>query len=142
MKINKEIFLKFLEDGDWDNDKTFSLFQRLTKEISEQEQATGRFQRNVGNYQSALGGLGDKFGKVTALAGGFGLAVGGTELIQKGAEQLINLTKAQKEVEKFFDLDAQASDRFTSKLVAMANTFDVSREEIGLLMAGVSEEAL
>lgn len=32
MKINKEIFLKFLEDGDWDNDKTFSLFQRLTKE--------------------------------------------------------------------------------------------------------------
>lgn len=32
MKINKEIFFKFLECEDWDNDKTFSLFQRLTKE--------------------------------------------------------------------------------------------------------------
>ena len=32
--------------------------QELTQEISEAEQATGRFQRNVGNYSSAFNGLG------------------------------------------------------------------------------------
>jgi len=32
MKLNKEIFLKFLESPDWNNEKIHNLFERVTKE--------------------------------------------------------------------------------------------------------------
>lgn len=73
----------------------------LNTAISKQEQATGRFQRNVGNYADgvtkAFGGMFGQFGSMAATGGPVGVAVAGTvalgAALKKTADDAAELQK-------------------------------------------------
>jgi TP901 family phage tail tape measure protein len=53
-----------------------------TASVTKLEQSTGRHQRNVGNYSSALDGLKGKFRGLIGVASQFGLALGGVAILK------------------------------------------------------------
>lgn len=67
---------------------------QTTVAVTKLEQATGRHQRNVGNYASALDGLNNKFSKITSVAGQFGLALGGFALVRSGVQTIKEYTQS------------------------------------------------
>lgn len=74
--------------------------QKLTNEIKAQEGATGRFQRNVGNYGSAIAnGVGKAFGAIKTIANILpGLGVSGVFLaIYQGVKALADISSTAKD---------------------------------------------
>lgn len=113
--------------------------QSLTAEISEQEQATGRFQRNVGNY---AGGIREAFagaipggqaltaaftGPQAAIAG----AVAGIGAASKAIYELQQRIEGQRrEVQLLTQVTGQELDVLTAKTAATAQTFDVDFNQV------------
>ena len=105
----------------------------LTDDIKNQEFATQRFGRNVGNYtesiQEAFAGMipgGELLsGAIAGPAAAIGAAV---TVIQKGGEALINLTKRieaqRKEVQALTDASGSDLDAYTAKIAAISETFN------------------
>lgn len=106
--------------------------QSLTDEISAQEEATGRFQRNVGNY---AGGIRDAFASAipggqaltAALATPAGLVAGVVAGVAAGGKALFDLQQRieaqRKEVQLTTEATGAALDELTAKTAASAQTF-------------------
>ena len=106
----------------------------LTKEISEQEQATGRFQRKVGNY---AGGIREAFasvipngqlltGALTVPVGAINAAVGAIGAVSKALFDLQQRIEGQrKEVELLTGAIGNELDILTAKTAATSQTFGV-----------------
>lgn len=107
---------------------------QLNEDISEQEQATGRFQRNVGNY---AGGIREAFASVIpngqlltgALTGPVGAITAAVGAIGAGSKALFDLQQRiegqRKEVELLTGAIGNELDILTAKTAATSQTFGV-----------------
>lgn len=65
-----------------------------TASVTKLEQSTGRHQRNVGNYGSALDGLKGKFRSLVGVASQFGVALGGVAILRSGISTVVEFDQA------------------------------------------------
>ena len=65
-----------------------------TASVTKLEQSTGRHQRNVGNYGSALEGLKGKFRSLVGVASQFGVALGGVAILRSGISTVVEFDQA------------------------------------------------
>lgn len=89
---------------------------RLTDAISEQEEATQRYQRNVGNYKSALEGAEKAVGGLKD--GVLGFVTGGNPML----DMLLNTQAQLGSVKQAFSLAAQGVGIMTKQLLALIAT--------------------
>jgi TP901 family phage tail tape measure protein len=65
-----------------------------TASVTKLEVATGRHQRKVGNYGSALDGLKGKFRSLVGVASQFGVALGGVAILRSGISTVVEFDQA------------------------------------------------
>ena len=108
--------------------------QRLQAEIKDAEQATGRFQRNVGNYGDALKGLGDKL-RSADFKGAAGDAKDLFGTIGAGGVALGAAGIAAAAVGKGLYEATNSAMAFNKELKALAaeNRLDIASKDVGKL---------
>jgi len=111
-------------------DGTAKDFQKLTKRISDntiqlkaQDAQIQRFQRNVGNYRSALDGIGSSFKSLSKFAASGAVFLGGGELLQAGVQEL---KKASEEI----DLITKGLTNATAESVNLTRSLSAQGFEI------------
>lgn len=118
--------------------------EKLDKELKDLDASVGDFQRNVGNYESALDGIGKGFSSVLEFATPAGLALAGVSLVIEGIgslAEIIQETNVQlKETAQLTGLSGQALDDYTSKIRATSNVFDKEYKEVLQAANAVSKE--
>ena len=116
----------------------------LDKELKDIDAGVGDFQRNVGNYESALDGVKQGFGSVLELASPTGLAIAAAGLAIEGIgalAEIIQETNVQlKETAQLTGLNGQALDDYTAKIRATSNVFDKEYKEVLQAANAVSKE--
>jgi hypothetical protein len=95
--------------------------------------SVGDFQRNVGNYQSALDGIGQGFSQVLELATPFGLALAAANLAIEGigalAETIQETNQQLKETAVLTGLAGDELTAYTGQIRATSKTFNVEYKE-------------
>ena len=93
----------------------------------------GRFQRNVGNYKSALEGLRTQFAQL-------GLAVSGAFVVQKiadvfqgGADIIENFDKQMKKVLAITNASAESYNKLRESAKALGSTTQYTATQVGML---------
>ena len=113
-------------------------------QIDWQSPGVGDFQRNVGNYSSALDGVKQGFSSVLELASPTGLAIAAAGLAIEGigalAEVIQETNQQLKETAQLTGLNGQALDDYTAKVRATANVFDQEYKEVLKAANAVSKE--
>jgi hypothetical protein len=112
--------------------------ESLSKEVLQLEEATGRSQRNVGNYKSAFEGLRTEFGGVvTSLIGGGGLVFAFSSVgdaVSRGVEYLGEITTKfqtfRGEVQSLTGEIGEPLDDLVTKIQAVAETFGKDFQEV------------
>ena len=106
----------------------------LDKELKDIDAGVGDFQRNVGNYSSALDGVKQGFGSILEFATPAGLALAAAGLAIEGIgalAEVIQETNVQlKETAQLTGLSGQALDDYTAKVRATANTFGAEYTDV------------
>jgi len=92
--------------------------QKLDRKIKDVDASLGIHNRNVGNYESALGGMKGMLGKVTGFLGGFGLAMGGSQAIMKSFTGIINNSQ-------------EAGDKWAVTVAGMTGAMDGFWQAVG-----------
>ncbi len=92
--------------------------QKLDRKIKDVDASLGIHNRNVGNYESALGGMKGMLGKVTGFMGGFGLAMGGSQAIMKSFTGIINNSQ-------------EAGDKWAVTVAGMTGAMDGFWQAVG-----------
>jgi tape measure domain-containing protein len=111
-----------------------AVVQSLNNQVSQIEQSTGRFQRNVGNYPTQiLGGLGEGLGSILSVAGLAGLTGGVVGLGEKlfettrevGAmnQSLMVVSKTAQEFGNNQRFLSETSDRLGLNVIDLTNSF-------------------
>ena len=106
----------------------------LNDELKQIDASVGDYQRNVGNYSSALDGVKQGFSGVLELATPTGLAIAAAGLAIEGIGALAEIVKETnvqlKETAQLTGLSGQALDDYTAKVRASANIFDKEYKEV------------
>jgi ABC-type transporter Mla subunit MlaD len=106
----------------------------LDKELKDIDAGVGDFQRNVGNYSSALDGVKQGFGSVLEFATPAGLALAAAGLAIEGIgalAEVIQETNTQlKETAQLTGLSGQALDDYTASVRATSKVFDQEYKEV------------
>jgi len=118
--------------------------QKLDTELKELDASVGDFQRNVGNYESALGGIGQGFSSVLELATPAGLALAGVALAIEGigalAETVAETNQQLKETSQLTGLTGDQLTTFTSQVRTTAKVFEQDYKEVLRSANAVSKE--
>ena len=108
--------------------------EKLDKELKELDASVGDFQRNVGNYQSALDGIGQGFSSVLEFATPAGLALAGVALAIEGigalAEVVQETNQQLSDTALLTGLAGDELNEYTGKVRASAKTFGVEYKEV------------
>ena len=121
-------------------EETIRRIQELDQALRQQDERMGQYFRNVGNYRSALNGLGIDIVKFTSVAG----------LVEFGAEKLLEtIPLVQEMIEEYRNLNKQISDfsgasgdellLFSSTSRALANQFGEDAEKINIAANSVAK---
>jgi len=106
----------------------------LDKELKDLDASVGDFQRNVGNYESALDGIGQGFSSVLELATPVGLAIAAVGLAIEGigalAETVQETNQQLKETAQLTGLSGEQLTQFTSQVRTTAKVFDQEYKEV------------
>jgi phage-related minor tail protein len=117
---------------------------KLDKELKELDASVGDFQRNVGNYSSALDGIGQGFESVLEFATPAGLALAAGALAIEGIGALAETVKETntqlKETAQLTQLSGDALIDYTSRVRATAKTFDQEYKEVLTTVNQVTKE--
>lgn len=124
--------------------KNAKQFKQLTTQINNNNtrlkahgKAINDNTRNVGNYGSALKGLGSKLLGAAGIVGGIDLLIRGfTALIERTNE----LSEATKKIENTFDVSNKQAKKLSGTIIALANNFKEDYNEILLSANAVSKE--
>jgi hypothetical protein len=127
--------------------------ERMTDSIKEQEQATGRFQRNVGNY---AGGIKEAFGQ-SGLGGALDAAKGGLmavpqlaaaafafDAVRQGVQQIEELNKRIREtqtaVTQLTGAQGVELESQTAMVQALASTYDKDFKDVLVATNALSKQ--
>lgn len=106
----------------------------LNQQLKDIDAGVGDFQRNVGNYSSALDGVKQGFSSVLELATPAGLAIAAVGLAVEGIGALAETVKETndqlRETAQLTGLSGQALDDYTAKVRATSKTFDQEYKEV------------
>ena len=110
---------------------------KLDTKLKKVDATVGQHQRNVGNYGSALKGVGRQ------LLGAAGI-VGGVDLLIKGftslRERTLQLDKATRQIQNTFETTKARAQGLSATIIALANNFDEDYNEILQAANAVSKE--
>jgi hypothetical protein len=108
--------------------------KEFSDELSNIDASVGDFQRNVGNYSSALDGIGQGFSQVLELATPFGLALAAASLAIEGigalAETVQETNQQLSDTALLTGLAGDELNEYTGKVRASAKTFNVEYKEV------------
>jgi hypothetical protein len=113
--------------------------KKLTEELKRLEQATGDARRNVGNYSSALDGLGGKVRSVTGLLANFGVALGGGAAITGIFNLNKELAKAEQTARTLFNVSNEGARQLAENATKIAKVYGDDVNEV-LRTANVLQE--
>lgn len=111
---------------------TLANIQKLDAELKEIDASMGQFQRNVGNYQAAFQAIGGV--DIASLATVPGAVLAGTAAIKEAIQFVGQLTEEFRqlrgEVQALTDSTGEELDEFTSRIIAIGDTFDEEQKDI------------
>jgi len=116
--------------------------QALDKELKDIDASMGQFQRNVGNYSSALSGIGGldiaSFATIPGAVAAVGTAAiaAGKYLVTMSAE----VGKLRGELETLTGANGADLDEFTARVLAISETFKVTTDEVTIAANAVANQ--
>jgi hypothetical protein len=121
--------------------------QKLQRELLKLEQATGRSQRNVGNYTSAWGKLGSLFSKGLSIVGVAGGVTAISSALRSGVETIKGFSSANAELAGVLGktrketIELQAQQKALGAVTQFSAT-QVAQAQIEFARLGQTEEAI
>lgn len=123
-KLTKEIALMTeTQRKGADGIAKINIARNIKTQIEQIDQSMGIYTSNIGNYKSALIGVGDVITGGLVSAGAVGLAVQGAQLIKEGVQAVFKLNKdvsdLQADVQKVTGLSTVEVDNLTESLIKL-----------------------
>ena len=115
---------------------------QLDTSLKDIDASMGQYQRNVGNYASALNGIGGfDFASFATIPGA--IAAVGTAAVTAGKyvfEMTAEVRKLQGELSNLTDATGEQLDEFTARVLGIAESFKVTTEEVSVAANAVSKQ--